>query len=281
MLESPRSHDPELFIEASQGLASDVILRVGRIPYLNCEPFFAYLDGVETVTLTPRQLGTAIAAGRLDAGPVPLADVIALGESVRRLRVGIATPGAAGSVLVFSKRPLPALTGARLGVTEETSTSAQILQLLLELRYGVTGVRWEKIADGIDGILLIGDHALRARARGTGFEVCTDLGAEWTAWTGLPCVFAIWAITARLPVEVALEVERALDVALNRAMLSLPEIAARRRDTGLDEPQTVSYLRNFIYRFGPKEDEAMGEFTRLSASLGLTKKLLDSRPGLA
>ena len=81
--------------------------------------------------------------------------------------------------------------------------------------------------------------------------------------------------------EVALEVERALDVALNRAMLSLPEIAARRRDTGLDEPQTVSYLRNFIYRFGPKEDEAMGEFTRLSASLGLTKKLLDRRPGLA
>ena len=247
-----------------------VRLRVGRIPYLNCEPFFAYLEGVDTVSLSPRELGSAIAEGRLDAGPVPLADLIVLGESVRRLRVGIATPGASRSVLVFSKRPLPALTGALIGVTEETSTSAQILQLLLEIRYGITGVRWGKIADGVDGILLIGDQALRARARGTGFEHCTDLGAEWTAWTGLPCVFAIWGITRRLPEDVGVELQRALDTALDRAMASLPEIAARRRDTGLDETQTVSYLRNFIYRFGSKEDEAIREF----------KKLLDSRPSL-
>jgi chorismate dehydratase len=244
-----------------------VRLLVGRIPYLNCEPFFAHLDGVETVSLSPRELGRAIAAGELDAGPVPLADVLALGESVRRLRLGIATPGAAGSVLVFSKHPLPALGGARIGVTEETSTSARVLRLLLELRYGVTGVRWGKISDGVDGMLLIGDQALRARAQGTGFEHCTDLGAEWTAWTGLPCVFAIWAITRRLPEEVGVELERALRAALERAMASLHEIAARRRDTGLDEPQTVTYLRNFIYRFGPKEDEAIGEFTRLQNRL--------------
>lgn len=270
VLESCRNHGP----------GPNVRLKVGRIPYLNCEPFFAYLDGVETVSLSPRELGSAVAAGRLDAGPVPLADLIALGESVRRLRLGIATPGAARSVLVFSKRPLPALNGAMLGVTEETSTSVQILKLLFELRYGVTGVRWGRIADGIDGVLLIGDQALRARAQGTGFDYCTDLAAEWTAWTGLPCVFAVWAITRRLPEELGVELERALDRALSRAMASLPEIAARRRDTGLDEAQTVSYLRNFIYRFGPKEDEAIGEFTRLSASLGLAKKLLDSRPGL-
>ncbi|MFQ5520370.1 MAG: MqnA/MqnD/SBP family protein, partial [Candidatus Methylomirabilia bacterium] len=52
-----------------------VTLRVGRIPYLNCEPFFAYLEGVEMLTVSPRALGEAMAAGRLDAGPVPLADV--------------------------------------------------------------------------------------------------------------------------------------------------------------------------------------------------------------
>ncbi len=246
-------------------------LRVGRIPYLNCEPFFAYLDGIETVSLSPRELGLAIAAGELDAGPVPLADVIALGESVLPLRLGIATPGAAGSVLVFSARPLPALSGATLGVTDETSTSARLLQLLLEARDGVTGVQWGKIADGVDGILLIGDQALRARAAGTGFKYCTDLGAEWMAWTGLPCVFAIWAVTRRHGKEVSAGLERALEKALDRAMASLPEIAARRRDTGLDEAQTVAYLRNFIYRFGPKEDQAIREF----------KKLLDSRSRLA
>lgn len=246
-------------------------LRVGRIPYLNCEPFFAYLDGVETVSLSPRELGQAIASGELDAGPVPLADVLVLGDSVRRLPLGIATPGAAGSVLVFSRRPLPELAGATLGVTDETSTSVRILRLLLDLRYGVSGVRWGKIAEGVDGVLLIGDEALRARTRGTAFAHCTDLGAEWTAWTGLPCVFAIWAVAARIPAEAALDLERRLDRALDRAMASLPEIAARRRDTGLDPAQTAGYLRNFIYRFGPKEDAAIREF----------KKRLDSSPGLA
>lgn len=245
-------------------------LRLGRIPYLNCEPFFAYLEGVETVSLSPRELGLAIAAGEVDAGPVPLADVIALGDSVLPLRLGIATPGAAGSVLVFSARLLPALSGATLGVTDETSTSARLLQLLLEVRDGVTGIQWGKIADGVDGILLIGDQALRARAEGTGFKYCTDLGAEWTAWTGLPCVFAIWAVTRRHGEEVSAGLERALEKALDRAMASLPAIAARRRDTGLDEAQTVAYLRNFIYRFGPKEDQAIREF----------KKLLDSRSRL-
>ncbi|MFQ5897525.1 MAG: menaquinone biosynthetic enzyme MqnA/MqnD family protein [Candidatus Methylomirabilia bacterium] len=238
-------------------------LRVGRIPYLNCEPFFAYLEGVETLTVSPRALGEAMAAGRLDAGPVPLADFIALTDAIRRLRFGIATPGAAHSVLVFSRSPLATLHGATIGVTEETSTSVRILQLLLKLRYGIRGVSWAKISDDVDAILLIGDQALQARAQGTRFEQCIDLGAEWKAWTGLPCVFAVWAIVRTVPEEAGIELERALDVALLRGVASLQEIAARRRETGLDEGQTISYLKNFIYRFGPREEAAIEEFTRL------------------
>ena len=45
------------------------MLRIGRIPYLNCEPFFARLGGVELVALNPRRLGEAVAAWiRLKAG---------------------------------------------------------------------------------------------------------------------------------------------------------------------------------------------------------------------
>ena len=38
------------------------MLRIGRIPYLNCEPFFARLGGVELVALNPRRLGEAVAS---------------------------------------------------------------------------------------------------------------------------------------------------------------------------------------------------------------------------
>ena len=43
------------------------MLRVGRIPYLNCEPFFHRLEGAELVDLIPRRLGVAMASGELDA----------------------------------------------------------------------------------------------------------------------------------------------------------------------------------------------------------------------
>ena len=32
------------------------MLRIGRIPYLNCEPFFTHLTGVKLVSYTPRAL---------------------------------------------------------------------------------------------------------------------------------------------------------------------------------------------------------------------------------
>ena len=46
-----------------------------------------------------------------------------------------------------------------------------------------------------DAGVLIGDPALRAMydAPARGLRV-TDLGQEWRSWTGLPMVFAVWAV---------------------------------------------------------------------------------------
>ena len=41
-------------------------------------------------------------------------------------------------------------------------------------------------------MLLIGDRAMRACL--PGYRFAYDLGEEWTAWTGLPMVFAVWAV---------------------------------------------------------------------------------------
>ena len=67
------------------------MLRIGRIPYLNCEPFFARLGGVELVALNPRRLGEAVAAGDLDAGPLSLVDQLRLEAHLEPLPFGIAT----------------------------------------------------------------------------------------------------------------------------------------------------------------------------------------------
>jgi chorismate dehydratase len=247
------------------------VLKVGRIPYLNCEPFFSHLSGFELLPLNPRALGHAMATGALDAGPLSLVDFLSLEGDVAPLRFGIATAGPATSVLLFSDRPLPDLGGAVIGVTEETSTSVQILRLLLTLRYEAIPRAWVGADEPCDAILLIGDRAIRALKSGPRFSHVTDLGSEWVRWTGLPCVFARWGVRASVPEAEQLALERALDEALDRGLAGLAGIAARRRDTGFAQDEVLAYLRGFTYRLGAPEEKAIAEFSRLRDLLDETR----------
>ena len=240
--------------------------RVGALPYLNSEPFFACFDGVEQVPMIPSALGACMQGGELDAGLLSLADALALGDAVDLLPFGIATPGATGSVHLWSRHPLDKLHGATIGVTAETSTSVRMLRLLLERRYGVRDVRWATLDAAADAVLVIGDEALRRRGRPSRFACCTDLGSEWATWTGLPAVFASWVVRRTLPAPTRATLTAAIDGALTRGLAILEAIAARRRDTGISEAETVAYLRNFIYRFGPDEARAIAHFARLTAT---------------
>lgn len=244
------------------------MLRVGRIPYLNCEPFFHRLPGVQLVDLIPRALGQAMAAGELDAGPLSLMDYVRLESRLVPLPYGIGCPTGAGSVLVFSDHPLAALQGARVGITGETSTSVVLLRVLLALRHEVEPAAWVGPDEPCDAVLLIGDQAIRRATGGPPAAHVVDLGLEWREWTGLPFVFARWAVASRIPVGERRAFERALDGALDRGMAALPEIAARRPDLGWSPAEIESYLRNFAFRLGPDEEKGAAEFVRLRAQLG-------------
>ena len=244
------------------------MLRVGRIPYLNCEPFFHRLDGVELVDLIPRRLGEAMASGELDAGPLSLMDYVRLENRLVPLPYGIGCPTGARSVLVFSDRPLSALTGARVGITGETSTSVELLRVLLALRYRVEPEAWVGAEEACDAMLLIGDQAIQRLNRGPRARHVADLGLEWRDWTGLPFVFARWAVAARVSTPERRAFETALDAALGRAMEALPGIAAAHRDLGWSPAEVASYLRNFSFRLGPDEEKGAAEFLWLRNQLG-------------
>ena len=245
------------------------MLRIGRIPYLNCEPFFARLGpGVELVPLDPRRLGQAVAAGELDGGPLSLVDALRVESALEPLPFGIATDRAAQSVFVFSHRPLAELGSAVIGITPETSTSVELLRVLLALKYRVTPRAWVRLDEPADAALIIGDAAIRALKGGSPFGVVTDLGLEWTEWTGLPFVFARWGVSLRVPSSEREALRRSLDRALDSAMAELPAIAQTRTDTGFSPEEVEAYLRGFNYRLGAAEDKAIAEFTRMR---GLTE----------
>jgi chorismate dehydratase len=246
----------------------ELMLRVGRISYLNVEPFFHAFPWPIAESLPPRALGEAVAEGRVDAGPLALADCLRLEGAVTRLPFGIVGPTRAQSVLLFSDCPMAELGGRRIAVTGETATSVRLLRILLAFRYEAAAPVLVGLDEPADAVLLIGDAALRLLRQGPWpRRLCHDLGAEWTGWTGYPMVFAAWAVRRDAPAAARKGLESVLAQALDIGLASLPAIAARRRDLGLSPDEITDYLESFRYRIGPDDEKAIGEYRRLLALL--------------
>ena len=243
------------------------MLRVGRISYLNVEPFFHAFPWPIAESLPPRALGEAVAAGRVDAGPLALADCLRLEDALTRLPFGIVGPTRSQSVLLFSDRPMRELGGRRIAITGETSTSVRLLRILLAFQHEVPAPILVGLDEAADATLLLGDTALRARQGRWPRPLCVDLGEEWTEWTGQPMVFAAWAVRRAVGAPAGRELEAVLGTALETGLASLSAIAARRRDVGLSEAEVAEYLRGFTYRIGPVEEKAVAEYRRLLALL--------------
>src|SRR5437016_5001467 len=78
------------------------------------------------------------------------------------------------------------------------------------------------LSQGRLDVLLIGDRAMRACL--PGFAHAFDLGQEWHDWTGLPFVYAVWAVRAGAELG---PVEGALHEAKRRGCASAGAIAHR------------------------------------------------------
>jgi len=249
---------------------------VARIPYLNVQPFCADWEHVpaRSIEMAPRRLGQEARAGRVDAGVMAAADFFELeGDFERVGPFGIACRGRVDSVLLLARAPVTALGGARVCLTPESSTSAVLVRLLLERRFGLTGLRFERAATPLPGRLAdgeawlaIGDAALAALQAAPG-DVCLDLGAAWTEWTGLPFVYAVWAVRKSLPAATRAGFAAFLDASLARGERDLAG-AARAHPAAhggaLGPPEHLErYLGRFTYRLGAAEEEGLATFRRL------------------
>jgi chorismate dehydratase len=244
-------------------------LTVGFIPYLNMVPFHQgfgpgpFQEGEFTVEfrkLSPRALGIEAESGKLDAGAMSLVDLFRLSEKYEPLGpYGIGVKKVAGSVLLFSKVPLDQFEGL-CAVTDETSTSVRLLQVLLEKRYSRTGITYGRVASSLlydgsaNGLLLIGDEALRARKEGIkGLPVVTDLATEWMNWQGAPFVFARWAVAKQVP---------------ERSKMQLITIEAKAR--GLATVDVGDYWDGFVFRLTPEHERSIRTFKGLVEQMCLT-----------
>ncbi len=257
-------------------------LRVGAVNYLNSKPLIERLTDfaprIDLMLDLPSRLADRMTAGQLDVGLIPVVEFLRGDGYTCIPNIAIASRGPVLSVTLFSRVPWPEIRSVALD--EGSRTSAALTRILLSKRYGVQP-RLEPLpidapadAATTDAVLLIGDRAMRACLPGHRFAY--DLGEEWTAWTGLPMVFAVWAV--RGGVELG-EAERGFHRAKECGLTHAGAIAQREAPgLELDAGFCRRYLTNIIrYDLGPAELAGLRKYQQLAAELGLVPSL-NARP---
>ena len=252
-------------------------LRVGAVNYLNSKPLVERLaEFAPSVDLSldlPSRLADRMAAGDLDVGLIPVVEYFRGDGYTFVPNIAIASRGPVLSVTLFSRVPWADIKNVSLD--EGSRTSAALTQILLRKRYCVRP-RVEPLpidapAENLetDAVLLIGDRAMRACL--PGYRYAYDLGQEWADWTGLPFVYALWAVRPGVELGGA---EAAFHAAKDAGLAAAGAIAQREAPgLGLDPGFCRRYLETVIrYELGPRELAGMAMFHDLAAELGLAPK---------
>ena len=243
---------------------------IGRIPYLNTEPFFCD-DAMraDATVASPREMLSLAVRREVDIAPLPVvAEFDYPGRFAPIGNFGIASFGPARSVILKSRVNVEKLAGCEIGIIDDTATSVRLLRVLLNhWNDAESQTRFGSIGAGNDAVLLIGDEALRNVRPSDEHPVVVDLADEWKKATGLPFVFARWHAANDVSEADRESVAGYFDRNLTSNLSDPSSIHRRRTDPGLSLEQTGSYIRNFVYRLGDAELEGLRRFRELDSEL--------------
>jgi chorismate dehydratase len=270
--------------------------RVGHIQFLNCLPIYwglmrsgALID-VDLHKDSPDRLSAALVAGDLDIGPISHVEYLRHADELLLLPdLAVGSDGPVLSVNVVSTRPLAELDGGKVALGSTSRTGVLLAQLLLGERYGVRPEYFRCPPDltqmllEADAGVLIGDVALRAlyEAPRRGLEV-TDLGQAWRDWTGLPMVFAVWAVRrdfAAAHPGLVKEVHEAFLRSRDLCLAELDQVAeAAARWEPFDAATLATYFRTLDFSLGDRQVAGLREFARRAAAIGEAPALPEEGP---
>jgi chorismate dehydratase len=273
--------------------------RVGHIQFLNCLPLYwglmrsgALLD-VDLHKDTPDRLNAALVAGDLDIGPISLVEYLRHADELLLLPdIAVGSDGPVLSVNLVSTVPPAELDGRKVALGSTSRTGVLLARMLLAGRYDATPEYFgcppdltEMLLEA-DGAVLIGDVALRAmyEAPKRGLIV-TDLGQAWREWTGLPMVFAPWAVRRDFadanPGQVK-DVHEAFLRSRDLCLGELDEVAeAGARWEPFDAATLAEYFRVLDFSLGERQVAGVREFAARAAALGAVPPLPAGGPMFA
>jgi len=232
--------------------------RVGSVRYLNAVPLTRGLED-EIVFATPSELAQMLQRDELDAALVSITEVLFNDRYDILDGTAIASLGEVKSVLLAHKKPIEEIREVYCDTA--SLTSVNLLRVLLAERglkpefKPLTSYDFKALPDFA---MLIGDPALDFVFGPHEHEIL-DLGAAWFELTGLPFVYAVWAL--RRGKDNA-ELRRQLTDAREFGLDTIDHIIRNR--TEYTEDFRKDYFGWHIhYHLGTDEKRGIGKFIEL------------------
>src|SRR5580658_9822651 len=228
---------------------------LGSVPYFNARPL-TYSLQEPVALLEPSRLAVELSAGRLQAALVPLSEVLENG-SIYHLVNGYAIGSLQSVYSVVLAHMLPVVRLKTVALDPASKTSNHLVRVLLQKYYRLNPV-YVSPDEAAEGQLLIGDPAISYRQSHPD-ERYLDLAQSWHAHTGLPFVFAVWAIRRDAPDPAGLA--RQLRTAAQTGLAARDQIART--------PFEHRYLNDHLYyRLEAPQKKAISSFAADLVEIG-------------
>lgn len=177
--------------------------KLGTVPHINAKPIIYPLEnGLVEHQFDISYCNPALLSGKLynrevDMGLIPVAEFLRVGNYRVFPDISISSYGSVDSVALLVKGKLKDISAVAVDSCSRSSTA--LLRIMLEIFYGLAPeyVRRDYgpgFYDEVDASMVFGDVGLRVMYdRPEGYTIY-DLGKVWTDHTGLPFVYAVFAL---------------------------------------------------------------------------------------
>jgi chorismate dehydratase len=241
-------------------------MKIGKFGYINNYLPYYWIEKnrlADVVVASPKQMISMLEGKIIDYAPIPSFYYIKNKDRLKSYDFCISSNGRVYSVIVVSKRKT---LSEKIAVTEETTTSVNLLRIILNER-GLNCKlvlakthKTEELLRMCDCALVIGDEAIRARDN---FNVVMDLGEEWKDLTGYPMVFGISA-----SIDNAEHCDRLLMKSVDWGLKNFDEIVTSAvRESHISEDFLRVYFKALDYKMDSKKRRGLRIFEDFCSDL--------------
>jgi len=258
--------------------------KIAASSYLNSAPLcYSFVKGQQRDSCrffsdrAPSRCADMLRAGEVSAALIPVIEYQRIADLLIAPNVAVASKKSVRSVVLASRVPIEEATSIALDTCSRTSTV--LIKIILSRfynrapRYTPSAPDISQMLESNDAALIIGDPAIKIDRSAL---YVYDMADEWRKHTGLPFVFAFWAVRA----DARLKPDQVdFEAAKREGIEHLNEIAAEyAANLGEPEDSLLDYLTNNINLELDRENlEGLSLYYRLALECGLIGEIKDIR----